>query len=314
MTGNRMSSLPVTEYCGGYHKVLNPSGRAAVLSTAFHARCAKAEDAEAKWHRLTPEEQAQVEEWHAPTVAKLGDGTRLHYVDARTEMEVALTADGLAVNADDPKAISIGHIDMAWDYQGVAYVGDIKKSEFTAEVDSLQLAAYAFAYANAMNCGSICCGIWAATEGEWTWGPIIDLDSEEALTLWLRVKHAILNVSDEYSVGPHCRKCYARWHCPAWMMPGWELERFSSEGPKGDQLAILLECQRAEDTIKRAKENLQQFAREHGIRDGKGKVYLPVATRGRETLDKDALAKVVNLKDFTKRGSDYDVFRWVKEK
>lgn len=314
MTGNRMSSLPIAEYCGRAGQLQNGSGRAAAMGTAFHAYCHTGTLPDG----LTEDERAEVLTWHKPADVGVGGGTYLRYQDATTEPEVTLTEGG--------EVISVGHIDMVWTYQQqarkICYVGDIKRSAFTSADGprSLQLIAYGFAWATAHDCDAFACGIWDATGGEWSWGDMIAMDSEDAIRLWERVVHAAKNVGGEYCTGPHCGSCWQRWKCPAHLLPPdmaeTTLAPFTAAGSITQDNAYQLRqiADRASDTVELVDKLLKEWAKTHGGIDGPdGKKWLPVQTKGRESFDKArALADHPELSSYMKRGAPYDVFRWVK--
>lgn len=327
--GHRMSSAPVTQFCGQAGRLGQMgSGRAAYQSSCFHAVCAGAPNADELLVRLTQDELAEIAKWKRPTDIDVGSGRILRYVDAEKELEVAIDSSGSYVDPKSPNAISIGHFDFGWVVQvgsmRIAYVGDIKRSEFTVEegVESLQLHSYGLAYATKMNCDGYAVGIWAAVEGLWQWSSIVDLESAEALTYAKRVVAAVTNTSDEYAMGPHCRKCYGRFRCPAWLMPP-ELATSTlaplavgGEAQLTDErmAELLLVYQRFSDTTKRMEEAFKAYALQHrGIRDPKtGKVWLPVLCQGRESVSVEAVRREFgdDADRVISKGKPYQQFRW----
>ncbi len=323
MTGNRMSALGLAQYCGRAASLSLGAGRSAAVSSAFHAMCAQAPDAQARIALLTDEERDELAELK-PVVSTEFAGIPLHYADAYVEIEVGLNRWAGHCAADDPDCISVGHFDMAWvvqlpDGRNVALVGDIKRSEWTTPEGprSLQLAAYGFAWSAAHQCDLFACGIWDATGGQWEWGELIDLASDEAGALWQRVKHAAQNVSTEYSMGPHCSNCYGRTRCPAYFLPPEEAEgALAKYGPMGiteDNAAeILLTLQRLESAAEAIKENLKAHARRLPIVSG-NKRWMPIETKGRESFDKKRFAQdhPEMVATYTKQGAPITQFRWV---
>jgi hypothetical protein len=326
--GNRMSSLPVTQFCG-QAGILGSmgSGRSAAQSSAFHALCAKAENANELVTRLTDEEYQEMLSWKHPGDVDLGNGHVLRYADAETEVEVAIDDGGSYVDPKSPKAISIGHLDFAWVVviHGVklAYVADIKRSEFTTKEgpNSLQLHGYGLAYAGKHECDGYVTGIWAAVEGTWQWGEIVDLETREAVTLAKRVIAAAMNVSPEYSMGPHCRDCYGRLRCPAWLLPPEVAQTSLAPVAQGQELTdesagkLLLTLQRYQDTAKAVEANLREYAaRVGGIRHN-GQIWKPVLCQGRESV---SIARVreafgEDADRVITRGKPFEQFRWTKE-
>jgi hypothetical protein len=186
------------------------------MGRVFHATCA---DPKGDYlTELTTEEAKTVCQWRKPVDAPLDNGIVLKYEDAEKEIEVCL--DEYGDYTDDPeKALVIGHLDMAWVLDGTAYIGDIKKSEWTTEgPETLQLHSYGMAYAQKHDCDNYVLGIWAAIEGRWTWSnQLFDLTLGAAST-WAKIARAASN-EGEAVTGPHCRSCYARLHCPEHCLP-----------------------------------------------------------------------------------------------
>src|SRR5512146_2655622 len=133
--GHRMSSLPVAQFCGQAAPLSEKygAGRAAVMSSFFHATCAFSPEAKNLALQLTPEELDDVGTWHPPGTIHLYDGAvTLDYASAEKELEVMLDAAG-EYSEDPAKAITIGHLDFAWprlfQQRNVVFVADIKKSK-----------------------------------------------------------------------------------------------------------------------------------------------------------------------------------------
>lgn len=324
--GHRISSLPTVQYCARSPEFDTGSGRAAVMSTAWHARCAGAKGSAALLASLTSEEAETVLGWSEPDGVALPPGCEpkeLLYEHAETELEVLL-------KDHDGTTISVGHLDMAWvvtmpDGMRVAYVGDLKKSEFTTpdSYNSLQLHGYGFAYAALRGCDAYVCGIWAGEEGRWTWSPdVIDLESDEAFEWWQRVKAAALNTDPEFRRGPHCRGCWSRFQCPAHILPP-EAAVGSLAIATGQELVtpekvaqLVLDIARAEDTIKTAKAFAKDWEANHpGKVELNGKVWRAVRMPGRAGLDKEGLLKEFPAaKKYVTRGANYEQMKWVNAK
>lgn len=330
--GNRMSSLPIAQFCGRASDHDTGSGRAAAMSTAWHARCAGKPEADRLFALLTPEEQEKVKSWKTPSDVEVDTplmAATLRYLEAHREITVCLDKDGCCPTDKAAVWISLGHCDFYWivertDGVRIAYVGDLKKSEFTTEDGpySLQLAAYGFAVAAANSCDMFARGIWAAEEGRWTWeDSFVDLESTEAFQLWERVKAAILNVGGEYQTGPHCRNCYSRLKCPAHLIPP-EAATGSIELLANADLAtpekvaeLVLLCQRAKDTADKGLEFAKAWADRNGPVRLNGKEWRKSIRDGRESLDREALFKEMpEAAKFMKQGKPYAEFRWVKSK
>lgn len=323
--GNRMSHLPVSQFCGQAAQLSERygAGRAAIVSTYFHAVCAGASAVPALRAKLTPEELEDVEAWHKPATVVLYDGAvTLDYATADKELEVMLTEEGEHTHVAD-KAITIGHLDFAWQRlvngQTVAFVADIKKSKWTVSgPDSLQILAYGWSYAKLIGADAFVPGIWAAQEGEWMWGNWVDLTDLDSLDVWQRIRHAATN-RGEMNTGPHCRNCYARMHCPEYLYPANDrmnaMAAFA-EGiePTPVQVAdAYLAAQAMEDIAKRIKDNAKEYARRGGqIVSADGKRLVMSERQGRAGFDLKGLkATAPELAEkFVTRGEPYVVPTW----
>jgi hypothetical protein len=329
--GHRMSAAPVTQYCS-HAGVLGSigAGRAAAQSSAWHALCSGAPDAQDRMLRLSPEEAAELTRWHRVADVDLGNGLVLRYADALKEFSVAIDRYGSYVDPSSPEAISTGHPDFAWIVQvgslKIAYVGDIKRSEWTVDegTDSLQLHAYGLAVATKFDCDAYAVGIWAAIEGRWQWSELIDLESEVAHTWAKRVVAAVTNDNPDYAMGPHCRSCYGRVRCPAWLLPpqlaSTELAPLTgaTELTQDKACELLLTYQRFVDTAKRVEETLKDYAaRNGGIRDPKTKkVWLPVICQGRESVSVQAVREAFgpDADRVIRKGPAYSQYKWVNDR
>ncbi len=329
-----MSSLPRAQFCGLAPKLESEFGvgRAADLSSAFHASCAEAPETEKLMKRLTDEEMQEIMQWHRPTDVTVEEGVVLQYAYADKELTVGLDEHG-AYTDDESVAVSWGHLDMAWvvelDNRRIAYVADIKRSEYTVEEgpDSLQLHAYGLAYASKHNCDGYVLGIWGAVEGTWWWGEYVDLYESP----WETVKAAALNQSERASTGIHCRSCYGRMHCPEYLMPAIQLVTIggSPESERTQVLADFMEpgglnagnaltafqlYKSADDLVKIMKKQIMEYVRRHGIEDPeKGKTYKMIQTRGREGVSVKALRESMgkDAEKHIKRGGGFDSPKWV---
>lgn len=328
MTANRMSRLPIAEFCGRSGELDVGSGRAAAMSTAFHAICSAAPDVMHKVAALTEAERVELGTWHKPELVHFDDGTELTYESAEKESRVGIDARG-RFETDPEKALVVGTLDMAWTVEkqrGVAlrvcYVGDIKKTKWTTldGPESLQLHGYGFALSAREHATHYCPGLWIAEDGEWRWGDLVDLESSEAADLWERIGHAARNQGGEFRTGSHCSSCYSRLRCPAYLLP---FERHDSlavlsgaDISEERVLELLLATQQAEATIKVAKDFCNEYARRHGIHDPKtNKNYRTIECQGRESAKvADVLAAMPDARErgVIKRGAPYDMMRWVK--
>lgn len=324
MTGVRMSHLPISQFCGQAAPLSEKygAGRAAVMSSFFHATCAFAPEAKTLALQLTPEEMEEVGTWHPPGTIQLYDGeVTLDYESADKEMEVMLDDRGAYTEVAE-KAITIGHLDFAWfrNVRGrnVVFVADIKKSKWTVSgPDSLQILAYGWAYAQKVGAEAFVPGIWAAQEGEWIWGDWFDMTDLDSLDLWQRIRFAALNAG-EANTGPHCRNCYARMHCPEYLFPSNSMVTMGvfSEGhtPTPQEVAdAYLSAQAMEDIAKRIKDNAKEWARRgNEIIAADGRKLIMSERNGRAGFDVKGLKAVHPelAEQFVTRGEPYVVPMW----
>lgn len=321
INGNRMSALPIAEFCGGQASLPNVSGREAVMSSAFHAimnqEATRAADLMAQ---LTDDERDELGEWIPPTDSDVGLEEPLRWADAEHELEVSLLFENR--HPGETAIVSIGHLDGAWVRDGVAYVADLKRGSWTSEADSLQLLAYGFAYAELRGCRYFVTGTFSLMEGEWKWADPVGIHTARGKALLERIERAARNRSEQFTTGSHCRGCWARKQCPAYVVPkamtGSETEAVATAAlqSKEGALAALLLRDRYRDTGEILDAACKQAADIFGgIPDGRGKVWKPVFTSGRERLDqKKLLEELPEAKKFVVKGKGYDTFRWVKER
>lgn len=311
--GNRMSALPVAEFCPGQASLPNVGGRSAIQSSAFHALLAKKPEAEDLLASLTEKEREELVEWHVPTDVHLGGGDYLRYEEGEKELELELHFDGVT---------SVGHLDVAWVHDGFAYVVDMKRSLRTALPDNLQNVAYGHTYAVRHRCRGYVTGIWGLEDGEYAWADPVLFGTPEANTNVGRLEHAVRNKGTEFTTGSHCSSCWARWRCPAFLVPSGvpegELDCLKRpEPPSGPELLKLLTWKaRLKATL-----DVIEAATEHGakqlggIPDGKGMVWKAIPVKGRESLDKKALFDAIpEAKRYIRRGADFEQHRWVKDR
>ena len=220
--GNRFSSLPVAQFCPRSAALNLGAGRAAAISSCFHARCAGDDKWKELYARLTDEEQAEVDDMIPPGEVKVGAGW-LVYQAAKKEVPLGLTEGCGYVTKGHPDALCEGTCDMYWIHNRTAYVVDIKRSEYTTAEgpESLQVKGYALAVCalHADEVDGYVTGIYAATEGTWSFSEYVSLDGEQCVKDWERVKAAAMNIDGDYATGVHCRSCYSRFKCPAYLVP-----------------------------------------------------------------------------------------------
>lgn len=324
----RPSSLGVAEFCPRATELNELSGisRAAVISTAWHAKLAGNDTLIGELH---PEERKEVATYGTPTDAWVtrGPGSEpafkqlcLDYESAEKELHVQVF--------ERDELLTEGTLDFAWVREvggrRWAFVADLKRSTWAIPdgADCLQLASYGHAYANLRGCDGYTPGLWSGTDSEWSWGTPIDLSSPEALDLWLRLKRSARNDHrlipgtkpdlKRFVTGAHCGACYGRQRCP-------EYAALTAEGPadvdESNAAAMLLKAKAMAELAERITENVKVFSSRGGVvKDPTtGKVYLSTVTKGRESLDKEALLK--DYPDATKywrRGKPGQMFGWRK--
>lgn len=298
------------------------------MSQAWHALMAGTPGGAELLARLTSEEADEVLTWGEPDAVHLPaewEIVALAYNKAEKELEVCLSAHGGHCAPTHSSCVSVGHLDMAWvveapDGMRIAYVGDLKKREATSHPGSLQLIAYGFAYASMRDCDAFCCGIWAGEEGTWSWGEMVDLESELAITLLRRVLAAATNDSPEFAMGPHCRDCFSRFRCPAYVIPpeaatGSLAILDGQTDITSEKVAeLVLAVQRVEDMAKTAKEFCKDWEAKHpGQVVSQGKAWKSVQMPGRKTVDSKALfAAIPEAKKYERQGEGYSMMKWVK--
>jgi hypothetical protein len=335
---NRMSSLPMAQFCAHSPRLSQiGSGRAAAMSSVFHAICADAPGAVESFARLPDDERDEIMTWKSPVdfdlemPGSLGKLT-LKYKDAIKEAEVALDKHGV-YTADADAALTVGHIDAYWVVDvpkvgKVAVVIDLKRSQYTTVdgADSLQLMAYLLAIASKYGCAHGFTGIWSLTEGEWSFGRMLDMSDDvfsEIATITSRVLAAARNTEGDYSMGGHCNTCYGRLHCPSYLMPPEVAESSLAPFTDGTALAALSPKERGEllQLVERAVKTAEaaKAALKAGVYaglpvDADGKTYKPVKQKGRASFDaKTFEAEQPELaRKYIKLGAPFDTFRWVK--
>lgn len=309
--GNRISSLPIAQFCSG--SVLLGAkfgaGRAAAMSSAFHAIAGEQPDAMAKMARLTQAEQETIRDWHAPEDVDLDDGIWLRWGEATREQFIAMDQDG-AFTDDPGKSVTTGHPDGYWvidhdDVGGeamrIVYVADMKKTDFSTVggSDSLQLAGYGFTLCDKHEADGYISGEWNITDGEWSWSPMVLVEGEDAEVLLARILAAAQNTDGQFTQGTHCRDCYGRMHCHEHLLPVMDPEAalypFSQPGGlTADNAPLLLNLyQRAKDLMDVVKDQLTaQSKAMGGIPDGEGKVWKEVTSKGgKRKLNEKALGE-----------------------
>jgi hypothetical protein len=331
LLGNRISALPVSEYCALSAKLSaqHGAGRAAALSSAFHAKTAGAPDAHEKLARLSAEEREEILDWATPTPVTIL-GIECTYENAWKELPVGLSATGEWVEAGD--ATTCGTLDFAWPIPvtdgkgGIAAVADMKKTPWTCSgPDSLQLLTYGYALAKKLGFARFMVGLWIIESAEWVWSPTVySVEGFEGFDLWGRIAHAATNRSDEASYGDHCSNCYARLHCPEYTAPAALADTVLApvvvDGAIDDPVKLgelLAYCERTEAMIKKVKDHAKEAAR-RGLKvlhPESGKQLQFIKCKSPEALDRVALFEAIpEAKRFMKRGDGYQRAMWQKAK
>lgn len=328
MTYVRPSSLGCAEFCPRSADLNEQSGisRSAIISTAWHAKLAGNDTLIGELH---PEERKEVAGWGSPSPCLVPDQQMIVTAEPALDYESAEKELHVQVFERDT-LITEGTLDFAWvrtvGGRKWAFVVDLKRSTWAIPdgPDCLQLAAYGHAFASLRSCEGYTPGLWSGTDSDWTWGQPIDLTSPEALDLWLRLKRAAKNdwrlkTKDDdkrFVTGAHCKACYGRMRCPEWHDSAMTGREFDGEELTNENAAVaLLEAEAMIEIAERIKDNVKVFSERGGVvKDpATGKVYLPTVTKGRESLDKEALlAAHPEATKFWKRGKPGQMFSWRK--
>lgn len=241
MATNRMSSLPIAEYCGHSPRLgqEHAAGMSALQSSCYHAKMAGKE-----WmplyNSLPDKLQAELDDWPVPDF--YADKSPLDELclgkPSHMEIELGLDRNLDYANHDSSAGITWGTADMVWDpvpYNGknIAIVGDAKRTRFTTlaygGVNTLQLDAYGWAWAQLSGAHGYMAGIYILDEGRWQWRkePVL-LASMEGADIAGRIIHAAAN--EETVTGGHCNGCWESQFCNEYMLPA--MEAMSAEYPE----------------------------------------------------------------------------------
>lgn len=332
MKGNRPSSLPVARFCARSPALNLGAGRAAALSSVWHARAA-GKDWQDAYNRLTEEEREDIDSWQLPRtftaairVGKVVASRDLSYSDAVKEMECGLNEYCGWSTKESPDCLTAGTCDFHWIVGRRLFVADLKKSVYTEPdgPNSLQVKCYALALAAYYGdkVDGYYTGIWAAEEGVWMWGEYTALDSEQCAQDWAEVKAAALNIDGDYNVGPHCRKCYARTRCPAYLIPPEQAEGLLAKYFTGElDTARAYELLSFLERIDKLSETGWKIVEAHeelfgGIPDGNGRVWRSVDVKGKMRLDRAALERdhPELVRKYFVQGKGHKQRRWTKER
>jgi hypothetical protein len=321
MKTNRMSILDVSRYCPAAGRLSEQygAGVAAAVGRAFHARIAKDPSWEDMVARLPDEQRSEVLALYAPpdvlSIPVQGGSVNVAMSEAEHELEVTLDVGDLV------PAECVGHLDLAWHIDDLAVVVDLKRTRWACPEGpaSLQLQAYGLAYAVKRECSFYVPAIWDCTEGELIPGKVTRVDDGP----FEAIISAALNTTGEAVTGDHCRHCYARMHCPEYLLPGALATTTLGPAATGaiENNEDALKCLRVKesmDTLSKAVEkNLKAWAERNGgiVDPEKGKVWGPTQCAGRKGFSKEAaIADGVDVDKYVVQGKPYDTYRWTNLK
>lgn len=324
--GNRFSSLPIAQYCAKSAALNVGADRAAAVSSCYHARCA----GEPKWRemyaRLDASEQDECDAMQKPTVIRLETGAVLDYADAHKEVPLGLADDMSFLPKGHPDCITEGTADFYWFHNRIVYGADLKRTEWTSEPRSLQIIGYNLALcAMLLDQGEavdgFVPGIFAATEGLWSWGDYCEVGSPAYMGWRERVRAAALHVDGDFMRGRHCRGCYARSRCPAYLVdPAHASEGIAKylagELDASRTLELLDFVERAEEMAKTARKLIKAQVDLTGpLTDGEGKQYGAVRCQGKLGFNRKALEEDYPeiVQKYYTPGSPYDQYRWTND-
>lgn len=324
MIGNRFSALPVSQFCAKSAALNLGAGRAAAISSCFHAKCAGDEKWRDMFARLSDEEQEELLDMEYPADLILETGAVISYAAALKEVPLALGEHCSALPKGHQDAITEGTMDGAIIHNRIAYVFDIKRSAWTSTEGprSLQIKGYALAFCalHADEVDGYVTGVWVACDGVWQWDDqIIYLDSEQCLKDWQRVRAAALNIDGDFATGPHCRNCYARLRCPAYLVPpdqahGALAKYLTGQMTSDDALQLKRTLEAVKDTVEACSDALKAHVDAHGpiIDKEAGKMFAKGPVKGKLALDKKALEAdhPQLIQQYTRRLPDHHQYSW----
>ena len=333
----RISSLPTAEFCPKVDKIgLDVESTQSARSTVFHAYCDSGAWP-ADLYTLPEEDQEEIRRWKVPMpfLYKVGDVTHtLQYRNAAREWRVAVDKDfnhvpvPLDVPQNEiatryPQVMICGHLDMAWDLPDfdLIIVEDIKSSIWAVKERgrSLQLHGYGMAACAATGRGRYVTAIWDASDGKhFVSDHAIEVDSFEGADIRDRIRRASEDRDGNFRTGTHCSSCWKRTSCPAHLVdvPEGEFSALlSGKAKMADVRRALVQLKQRDDLTKKVQQACKAWVEQHGpviSEDGK-KQYRCELRSGKESLDKDAVARALGVSDlsgYTKTGKDFPVFDW----
>jgi hypothetical protein len=326
--GHRMSGLPQSRFCGKAPLLSAQygSGLAALLSRAYHARCSQMAGWEELLDRLPDDLREEVLSWPPPTVVEVADQdgvmVELDYGTADVELHVALDRFGFSVPPGSSQAVTEGHLDMAWHVGNCAFVADIKRTRWTVPdfESSLQLHAYALAYATLKGATHYRIGLWTPMEASWWWSSdCIQLESAAGARWQRNVVAAATNDDPQATTGPHCANCWGRPHCAEFLLPAAlgatklrALCEGSSDAPTQTELATAVhELDGLKKLLAVAEPQLKALALRQPI-EHNGFVWRASQRNGREIANIKVLRERLGEKaeQFIGRAAPSQVYGW----
>lgn len=333
-TGNRISLLDVSRYCGLAAKLGEANtavSRAAEVSSVFHAigACVGQEwpdDLKRRYALLSEGEQAEIMGWKLPAPVEVAPGIVLDYAQSTREELVGIDELGNYVDPTKQDVLGRGDVDAYWvipEWEGarVLAVADMKKSKYTTSAgpDTLQTATYGFALANKHDCDAFVTGLWYLQEGEWNWSEhFVDLSTSAAARLWDRCLAALTHRTSTATYGDHCTDCWERQRCEAWVLPAFIEERdivLDPERPETLATAALA-AKAMGELSKRILDNVKAIAKDNpNLRiTYNSKEFKPRNYDGKESVAAEDVRKAfgAEAEKVIKKGRPYQAFSWVK--
>lgn len=219
----------------------------------------------------------------------------------------------------------IGHLDVAWEQDGVCLVVDWKTGELEVDPpdDNWQLKAYLLGAMRKLGLDRGKAGICylrsyidgeKAEEdpGDWRWSQEYSLAELE--DWWATQVRNSLSRPSEASVGGHCSRCYSRPFCPAYR----ELSLVPTPGAGGVSLATAPRILLAIDALRKIADEKEAevralIAASGGSLEWGDMVYTTTNVVGRKSYDVEAMkADGVEVEKYAKRGAPYQRWGWKK--
>jgi len=124
----------------------------------------------------------------------------------------------------------------------------------------------------------------------------------------------------EATRGVHCRDCFSRSHCYAWVLPAHEgpgalvpFTQPAAELTNDQRVRALLACDAMEEIVDLVRARIRADVESGVDVIADGKTYRPVSAKGKESASIKEL-RAAGMEQFIRRGADYVQWRWVKDK